>query len=275
MKRQRITITLKKDIIELLDKQVDKEKLRNRSQAIEYFLGHSLFQRATKVLILAGGQGVNFRPLTYEIPKALIPIKGKPLLEYTLENLKKFQFSEIYISVGHLGKKIKEYFSDGRKWGLEISYLEQAKSDLGTAKPVFEARKIFEQEPFLLIYGDVLAEIDFQDLLNFHYLQKGIVTVALASVEKPSNWGVVKLKGNLITEFLEKPKDKKIKSHLVNAGIFVCEPAIFNYFKKNTISLEKDIFPKLVSEKKLYGYPFEDNWYDISTPQVYEEVLRN
>lgn len=275
MKRQRITITLKKDVINLLDEQIDKEKLRNRSQAIEYFLSQTLFQRATKVLILAGGRGVNFRPLTYEIPKALIPIRGKPLLEYTLEKLKKYQFSEIYISIGHLGKKIKEYFSSGEKWGLEISYLEQSGKSPGTAQPVFEAQKIFNKEPFILIYGDVLAEIDLQDLLKFHYSQKGVATMALASVEKPSDWGMVKLKGNLITEFLEKPKEKKIKSHLVNAGIFVLKPEIFNYLKKNTVSLEKEVFPKLVSEKKIYGYPFEDNWHDISTPEIYEEVLKN
>lgn len=96
-------------MINLLDQQIDREKLRNRSQAIEYFLSQLLLPKVTKVLILAGGEGIKFRSFTYEILKALIPIKEKPLLEYTLENLKKYNFLEIIISIGHLGRKIKEH----------------------------------------------------------------------------------------------------------------------------------------------------------------------
>ncbi|MCX7779105.1 MAG: nucleotidyltransferase family protein [Patescibacteria group bacterium] len=265
---------MKKDLINLLDKQIDREKLRNRSQAIEYFLSQLLLPKVTKVLILAGGEGVKFRPLTYEMPKALIPIKEKPLLEYTLENLKKYNFSEIVISIGHLGRKIKEYFKDGKKFGLNISYLVQEKKTPGTAQPVKQAEKILKNETFFLIYGDVLAEIDYQDLLNFHQSHHGIVTMALASVDRPSDWGVAEMRGNLITNFLEKPKEK-IRSHLVNAGIFVCQPEIFRYLRKNSERLEKDVFPILVREKKLYGYPFEGEWADLSTPEIYEEVLKN
>ncbi|MFN3301731.1 MAG: sugar phosphate nucleotidyltransferase [Patescibacteria group bacterium] len=274
MRRQRLTITLKKDLIDLLDQQIDKEKLRNRSQAIEYFLSQLLLPKVTKVLILAGGQGVKFRPFSYEIPKVLIPIKGKPLLEYTLENLKKYNFSEIVISIGHLGRKIKEYFKDGKKFGLNISYLFQEGKILGTAQPVKQAEQIFKKETFLVIYGDVLTIIDYQDLLNFHFSHKGIVTMALASVSEPSDWGVAEMRGDLITNFLEKPKEKKFHSHLVNAGIFVCQPEIFKYIKKTSERLEKDVFPILAHEKKLFGYPFEGDWYDLSTPEIYEEVLK-
>lgn len=274
MKRQRLTITLKKELINILDQQIDKGKLRNRSQAIEYFLSQLLLPRVTKVLILAGGEGVKFRPFSYEMPKALIPIKEKPLLEYTLENLKKYNFSEIIISIGHLGRKIKEYFKDGKRFGLNISYLVQERKIPGTAQPVRQAEPILKNETFVLIYGDVLAEIDYQDFLNFHHSHKGIVTMALTSVDQPADWGVAEMRGNLIINFLEKPKEEKFRSHLVNAGIFICQPEIFKYIKKTSQRLEKDIFPILAREKKLFGYPFEGDWYDISTPEVYEEVLK-
>ncbi len=274
MRRQRLTITLKKEIVDLLDKQIDKEKLRNRSQAIEYFLSQLLLPKVTKVLILAGGEGVKFRPFTYEMPKVLIPIRGKALLEYTLENLKKYNFSEIIISIGHFGRKIKEYFKDGKKFGLNISYLVQERKIPGTSQPVKQAEKILKNETFLLIYGDVFAEIDYQDFLNFHQSHSGIVTMALASVDRPGDWGVAEMRGNLIINFLEKPKEKMVRSHLVNAGIFICQPEIFKYIKKNSERLEKDVFPFLARKKKLFGYPFEGNWYDLSTPEIYEEVLK-
>ena len=150
----------------------------------------------------------------------------------------------------------------------------QEQKILGTAQPVKQVESIFKNETFLLIYGDVLAEIDYQDFLNFHYSQKGIVTMALASVDEPTDWGVVEMKGNLITNFLEKPKERKIHSHLVNAGIFICQPEIFKYIKKTSERLEKNVFPVLIREKKLFGYPFEGDWYDLSTPEIYEEVLK-
>ncbi|HHT9154070.1 MAG TPA: sugar phosphate nucleotidyltransferase, partial [Candidatus Hypogeohydataceae bacterium YC40] len=91
-------------------------------------------------MILAGGEGVKFRPLTYELPKSLIPIRGKPLLEHTLEALRDQGFSEIYISIGHLGEKIKDYFADGSRWNLAIRYLDQGSGKRGTAQPVLEAK---------------------------------------------------------------------------------------------------------------------------------------
>jgi NDP-sugar pyrophosphorylase family protein len=271
--RQRLTITLRPEILKIIDKLIDGRTIRNRSHAIEYWLTQALTPQLTKVLILAGGEGVNFRPLTYELPKALIPIKGKPLLEHTLDSLKKYGFTDIVISLGHLGNKIREYFGDGSRWGAHITYLEQTKGVHGTAQPVRQAQEVIGDHTFLLVYGDVLADIDLQDLLTFHANQHTAVTMALASVDKPTTWGVANLKGNQLISFTEKPLRATSTSHLVNAGIYVCAPEIFDNLSLKSERLEKDVFPKLANSGQLSGYAFSGYWYDVSTPEVYQKVL--
>ena len=270
--RDRLTITLQPELIKALDKTIDGRTIRNRSHAIEYWLTQVLIPPVTKVLILAGGEGVNFRPLTYELPKALIPIKGKPLLEHTFDLLKKYNLTDIVLSVGHLGDKIRQYFGDGSRFGVHLTYLEQ-KQARGTAQPVRQAQSVIGDKRFLLFYGDVLAEIDLRDLVEFHSSQHATTTMALASVEKPASWGVANLQGSLITSYKEKPVKNTSASHLVNAGIYVCEPELFNYISKSAVRLEQEVLSKLVSAKQLVGYPFSGNWYDVSTPEIYEEVL--
>jgi len=256
-----------------LDKVIDGRQIRNRSHAIEYWLAQALTPQLTKVLILAGGEGVKFRPLTYEMPKGLIPIKGKPLLEHTLDLLKKYGFTDIVISLGHLGNKIREHFGDGSRFGVHITYLEQIKSVHGTAQPVRQAREVIGDNTFLLMYGDVLADIDLKDLLAFHSSQHATVTMALASVDKPTTWGIANLKGNRVTSFTEKPIRPTSASHLVNSGIYVCSPEMFESITTKSERLEKDLFPKLADANQLGGYAFSGYWYDVSTPEIYEEVI--
>lgn len=273
MVKQRLTITLDSELLKRLDGVIDGSKIRNRSHAIEFLLSNSLVPRRTKVFILAGGEGVKFRPLTYELPKSLIPIGGKPLLEHTLGALRDQGFSEIYISLGHLGKKIRDYFGDGKKFGLNIRYLDQGSGKRGTAQPVLEAKGHLSGSPFLIVYGDVLTKLNFSDLIEFHMSHRGIATMALASVEKTSMWGVATIQGNRIVNFVEKPK-LRTKSHLINAGIYVLDPEVFKYISSDSVRLEKDLFPRLAAEGKLFAYPFEADWYDVSTPEVYAEVIK-
>lgn len=273
MAKTRLTITLDQDILKRVDSAIDGSKIRNRSHAIEYLLTSCLIPLTTKVLILAGGEGVKFRPLTYELPKSLLPIKDKPLLEHTLLSLKEQGLTDICISVAHLGKKIKDYFGDGARLGIRIKYIEQTEAKNGTAQPVLQAREFISEEPFLVIYGDVLTRLNFLDLLDFHNSHRGIATMALASVEKPSMWGVANIEGNRIKDFVEKPRTKT-RSHLINAGIYVLSPEVFKYISASSTRLEKDVFPRLAREGKLYAYPFESEWYDVSTPQIYAEVIK-
>jgi mannose-1-phosphate guanylyltransferase len=275
MSRERLTITLRSDLLKVLDNTIDGDKLRNRSHAIEFFLSKSLSSKDTKVLILAGGKHADFQPFKGETPKAMVEIGGKPLLEHTLNRLKAHNLKNIVISVGQAGKSIRQYFGDGEKWELNITYLEQDKVKSGTARPLLQAKEEFKSGSFLLLYGDVLTNINFTDLIEFHRNQQNIVcTMALSSVERVSMWGLAKLVGSKIMEYEEKPEKPKTHSHLVNSGVYVMEPVIFKYILENAIKLESDVFPRLAEEGRMAGYPFEGLWFDIGNADVYKEAVK-
>lgn len=275
MNRERLTITLRKDLLKALDSTIDGEKIRNRSHAIEFFLSQTLAPKGTKAFILAGGKNFNFLGKE-ELPKAMAPVFGKPLLEYTLERLKKTAgITEVIISVGKGGKKIKNYFGDGAHLGLNISYIEQNQAKPGTAQPILQGKAELSAGPFIVLYGDVLTDLNFGDLLEFHRSQKNaIATMALTSVEHVSMWGVVRVVGNRIISLEEKPEKPKTHSHLVNAGVYVMEPGVFKYILPEALRLEKDLFPRLADEAKLGGYPFDGQWYDVGSLQDYKQAVQ-
>ncbi len=271
--KTRITITLNEDLLTKIDSLVDKEKIRNRSHAIESLITKTLKPKISQAVILAAGKGVRWRPLTYEIPKALIPIKGKPILEHTINYLRDYNIRDIFIVVGNLGEKIKNYFGNGERFGINITYIED-KKEKGTAPALKAVKNFIKNESFLLWYIDEIADIDIDDLINFHTTHKALGTVALSSVSDPIGLGAVKLQGPRVTEFLEKPLKKKIESYVINAGIFIFQPEIFNYLTNKILSLEKDVFPQISQEGKFYGYLFSGKWYDIGTPKVYAQAIK-
>lgn len=271
--RKRLTITLKKDILRQVDSQIDGQRIRNRSHAIEYLLSSVLGPKVKKAFILAGGKGIKMRPFTLEQPKTMLPVKGRPLLEHIISALREQGIRDIIILVGFLGEKIREHFGDGQKFGVKISYVEERKR-LGTAAPLRLAKEQL-QETFLMIYGDVLAQISFPDLVDYQNSHKGLATLALTTTSEPEEYGIVRLHGDKIVDFTEKPHKREGLSHLIFSGISVLSPKVLNYIPKSGFSmLEKDVFPKLAKEGKLYGYPFEGKWYDVGTPKVYEKVLK-
>lgn len=272
--RFRLTITLRKDLLPLIDQTIDGAKIRNRSHAIEYLLGQSLGPKIKKAVILAGGKGIKMRPLTYEIPKTMIPVKGKPIMEYAVDSLRNSGIKDLVVLVGHLGEKVKEHFGDGSRFGVKIKYVKE-KETAGTAGALRQVEKEVGIEPFILFYGDVLIELNYHDFIDFHISHSGLVTVALTSVAKPYEYGAVKLHGENVVDFIEKPEKGTRSSHLVSSGVYVVEPEIFDFIpKKSPVSFEKDVLPKLVNKKKVLGYPFEGKWFDISTPEVYDQALK-
>ena len=178
MDRERLTITLKKSILAKVDGFIDGTKIRNRSHAIEYLITQSLAPKVNQAVILAGGKGLNMRPFTFEMPKGLFPVGGKPILEHIVEMLRRFEIYDIIFSIGHLGEKIREHFGDGKKFGVKITYVAEEK-EAGTAGALVLAKKHLKSETFLVVHGDILIDINLYDLIAFHKEQETVGTIAL------------------------------------------------------------------------------------------------
>jgi len=273
--REKITITLREDLLKRVDETVDGEHIRNRSHAIEYLLTQCLKPTVRTALILAGGKGLGMKPLTEQLPKSLLPVNGKPILEHQIDLLKLYDIRNIVIVIGYLGQAIKNHFGDGGKFGVKITYLEQDKDDIGTGYALFLAKPFLANNPFLMMYGDVLAEVDLQDFIEHHTSSSCLATVALTSVKYPSLYGVATMRGEKIVQFAEKPKEKEELSRVISAGVACFEPSIFDYLSRDQhLALEKDVFPQIAKEEKLNGYLFEGKWFDIGTQDIYERACK-
>lgn len=275
MDRQQLTITLRKDVLKQVDGTIDGAKIRNRSHAIEYVLGEYFSPRLNKAVILAGGKDEAMQPLTLEIPKAMIPVKGRPILEHTIEWLKSAGITEIAIVIGHLGDKIKTHFYDGGRFGVRITYIEEGEPR-GTGGALKLTKDFINTDTFLFIYSDVLIDLDIKDFLAFHEENSGLVTLAITSTDDPSSYGAVRLSGPNIVEFREKPVSTHNTSRLVTSGVHMVEAGIFNCLpRKRSFSLEQEVFPGLAEDGKLRGYVFSGKWFDIGTQDVYARALKS
>ena len=271
-KIERISLTIDKDLLDKVDRLVDGNTIKNRSHAIEMLVMKSLGSRIGKAIILCGGEGTRFRPITYEIPKALIPVRGKPIVSHIMDLLKKYRINDIYLSVGYLKERIRETFGDGSKLGLNIQYVEEDKP-LGTAGFL----KLIEDEmdsSFIVSNGDELKDINIDEMYRIHKNNNALITIALTSVSDPSAYGVARLDGNKILEFVEKPKKGQEPSNLINAGFYIIEPDVIKMIPKGFSMFERDIFPRVAKMDRLYGYAFGGQWFDIGTPERYEIALK-
>lgn len=267
-----ISIRLDGKVLDRIDSMIDGKKVKTRSEFIEKTISEMVNrENVKKAFILAGGKGTRMRPFTYEMPKPLIPVQGRPLLQHIIELLRKYEIRDVIISTGYMCDKIREYFGNGSRFGVTITYLEE-KDELGTAGPLNIARDLLKA-PFLMFNGDVLANIDLSDFINTHSKNDGLATIALTPVKDPSRFGVAELRGDRIMGFIEKPKEQT-KSKLINAGVYILEPEVLDYIPKGRAMMETDVFPTLVREGKLYGYPFEGQWFDTGTHEAYEKAIK-
>lgn len=275
LKRKKITITLREDILSRVDGTIDNKGIRNRSHAVEYLLWQAMKPSIDKAYILAGGKGIKMKPFTEELPKPLLSIQGKPLLEYQIELLRNHDIRNIYILLGHLGEKIKYYFGNGRKFGVNISYIEQPKREIGTGYALYLARDVFCNSPFLTLYGDMLIDINLKDFIDYYVRENSLATIALTSTQYPFPYGIASLRGSSIISFMEKPEQEKTTSHVISAGLFCFSPKIFDHLsEKKNVALERHVFPALARDGKLSGYLFEGKWFDIGTPEIYAKAIK-
>jgi len=226
----------------------------------------------TKAIILSGGWGTRLRPLTCTIPKTLIPIVNKPVIERQILLLKAAGVKEVVLAVSVMDDIIKNYFKDGEKLGIKIYYTDE-KHPMGTAGAIKLAESYLENDNFFMLNGDVILNYSFSDMLKFHEKCKCIGTIASKTVDDPSRYGVliVNNETHQLLKFLEKdeytPPDGKNVPMPINAGVYLLEPEIFSFIEPNKkVSIEKDVFPKVADKNKLYHYPISGIWRDVGNP---------
>jgi mannose-1-phosphate guanylyltransferase len=194
-----------------------------------------------KAMILAAGKGVRLKPLTLESSKVLLPIGSVPLICHTLTWLKRYGISQVAINLHHLSNKIRDFVGDGSKFGVGISYSYE-RDLLGTAGGVKKMEKFFNNT-FLVVYGDVLTNIDLSNVIGFHYEKRATATLVLSEITNPREVGIVQLdERNRVIKFIEKPQRGIYKGSLANGGIYVMEKEILEYVPDHDSTISPVIF---------------------------------
>jgi mannose-1-phosphate guanylyltransferase len=242
-----------------------------------------------KGMILAAGQGTRVRPLTRDLPKPMVPILGKPVMEYLIEHLARHGITEILVNVAYHHHKIEQYFGDGSRWGVQIGYSYEGVRDHGdiVPRPLGSAggmRRIqdfsgFFNEPTLVLCGDALIDLDITAALAEHTAKNAIASVVTLDVPRSevSSYGIVVAGADgQIQSFQEKPAPSEAKSTLASTGIYIFEPAVLSKIPPNKVyDIGSQLFPQLVAE----GLPFfaqtrPFNWIDIGRVSDYWSVLQ-
>jgi dTDP-glucose pyrophosphorylase/predicted transcriptional regulator len=221
--------------------------------------------RTNLMVVMAGGQGLRLRPHTENCPKPLLPVAGRPILEHIIERAKKEGFRHFVISLHYLGHMIEDYFGDGRRWGVNIEYLRED-APLGTAGAIglLENRPT---SPFVVTNGDVLTDIRYGELLDFHCRHGAVATMAVRLHEWHHPFGVVRTKGVDIVGFEEKPI---VRNH-INAGIYVLEPSALDVLAKGEQCDMPAMFTRLQQQvARTIVYPMHELWLDVGRPADYE-----
>lgn len=223
-----------------------------------------------KVVIMAGGEGRRLRPLTEEVPKPMLPVGKKPLLEILVEKLKSAGLKDIIITTGYKSEVIKGYFQDGRLFGVNISYTYENQR-LGTAGPLALLKDKLTS-PFLVVNGDILTNFDFKKIVEFHKINNSEATVGVVNYSIQVPFGVITTLNGYITKIEEKPDF----NFLILAGIYVFSPLILNKIPKNTLYHIPQLISELVEEKREIKYfEIRDHWIDIGRHSDYKYACEN
>ncbi len=243
-----------------------------------------------KAMILAAGKGTRVRPITYTVPKPMIPILQKPVMEFLLELLRQHGFDEIMVNVSHLAYEIESYFRDGQRFGVEIAYsfegrivdgelVGQALGSAGGMRRVQDFAGFFD-DTFVVLCGDALIDLDLTEAVRWHREKGAIATIVMKTVpkEEVSSYGVVVTDDlGRIQAFQEKPAVEEALSTSINTGIYIFEPEIFDYIPSGEeFDIGGDLFPKLVEKgAPFYGIPMDFEWVDIGKVPDYWHAIRS
>lgn len=243
-----------------------------------------------KAMILAAGKGTRVRPITYTIPKPMIPILQKPVMEFLLELLRQHGFDEIMVNVSHLAHEIENYFRDGQRFGVQIAYsfegsivegslVGKALGSAGGMRRIQDFNPFFD-DTFIVLCGDALIDLDLTEAVRWHREKGAIATVVMKKVprDQVSSYGVVVTdEEGRIKAFQEKPPVEEALSTDINTGIYIFEPEIFNYIPSGVeYDIGGELFPKLVEVgAPFYGVSMDFEWVDIGKVPDYWQAIRD
>ena len=225
-----------------------------------------------QVVVLAGGIGSRLRPWTEAIPKPLLPMLDKTLLERVVEGVPADLVDEVIVAGGYKVDAIKEYFRNADV-DFDVRIVPE-EEPLGTGGALGNCRDVVSGR-FACFNGDIVSSLDLSPMLAQHHSMGGIGTLALWEVEDPTRFGIVGLdEDNKVTKFMEKPKPEQVFSNLINAGSYILEEDVFEIMPKGKHSLERDVFPKLAESGTLGGFPFEGYFIDAGTPDSWQDAVK-
>lgn len=224
-----------------------------------------------KALILAGGQGSRLRPWTFSVPKPLIPVGEKPIMEIIINRLKKFGFLDFIVSIGYRGELIKAYFQDGKKLGVKISYVRESAS-LGTAGPlslITDKTGINPGDSILLMNGDILTRINFTEFMRYHKRNNFDLTVAVKKFHMKFPYGILKIKDKTIHAVTEKP----VYHYDISAGIYMLKAEILKFIPKEKFFTMPQLIELLIRKRKKVGAYFsQKQWLAVEEPGDLERI---
>ena len=216
---------------------------------------------------MAGGLGTRLKPLTYIIPKPLLPVGEKSVLEITIQKLKEQGFDEVILAVSYKSDLFESYFGDGSKFKVKITYSKE-KEKLGTAGPLRLVKQKLKQ-PFLVMNGDILTNMDFNKLQEFHINKKADLTLVTKMIQLPLHYGVVEKKNDLVKTIQEKP----IVESEINAGIYFLNPDVLEFIPHDKQFNMTDLIKEMIkNNKNVFAYPIREYWLDIGQMKDYEQA---
>ena len=228
---------------------------------------------SNKAVILAGGKGTRLYPITYEIPKPLLPVNKKPIINYLIELFLNQGINNIAILIGEEFKEDFEWWQKRYFPNKKILLVEE-KEPLGTFGGLYLLKDWLGDNDFFMTNGDELKEVDLEKMKEFHSQKDGIATVALVEVSNPQDYGVAICEQGMIKEFLEKPKNSTSK--YISSGLYLLSQEVLKYHLGHKFSMiEKDLFPKLAQENKLAGFKFQGKWTDCGTWERYKKATKS
>lgn len=221
-----------------------------------------------RAVILAGGKGTRLRPYTTVLPKPLVPVGDRPILELIIHQLARRGFTTVDLCVGHLGNLIKAYFDEGSDVpdGVELRYVWE-QDPLGTAGALHLVEP--PTEPILVMNGDILTTLDYRSLMRFHREQGAALTIASHHQDVPLSLGVIEGDGGVVRDYIEKPTLK----YEVSMGIYIYDPRALAHIPHGPFDFPDVVLTLIEAGEKVCSYHFEGKWYDIGTPGEHERAL--